>query len=183
MTNDALEDIKNDWMQLVDSENITQSSRYIRQKGLPVLRIYCLGFKAVNGTDMLQRSIMCFLLGAHQASGVIMILPWIHGANRSGWIYNSLDGIHQWHVGRWNTIGKFNSYNADIIIKDAAYCKAKGILYVPTMWPGFSWHNLKNLTSPINIIPRQGGNFFGSKLTHMQLTQTSLQFGWPRYMN
>lgn len=30
---------------------------------------------------------------------------------------------------------------------------------MPIMWPGFSWHNLKNAAQPINQIPRLGGDF------------------------
>lgn len=43
----VLDDLKLDWMNLVDSENVTQSGRYLHNNGLPVLRIYGIGFKAV----------------------------------------------------------------------------------------------------------------------------------------
>jgi len=44
LTNQVLQDMKNDWIRLVDEENITQSGRYIRQAGRPVLRIFGIGF-------------------------------------------------------------------------------------------------------------------------------------------
>ena len=44
LTNQVLQDMKNDWKRLVDEEKITQSGRYIRQAGRPVLRIYGIGF-------------------------------------------------------------------------------------------------------------------------------------------
>ena len=44
LTNQVLKDTKNDWIRLVDEENITQSRRYIRQAGRPVLRIFGIGF-------------------------------------------------------------------------------------------------------------------------------------------
>jgi hypothetical protein len=47
ITNSVLDDMKADWMNLVDNEQITASDRYIRHNGLPVLRIYGIGFKAV----------------------------------------------------------------------------------------------------------------------------------------
>ena len=50
-TDAVLENLKADWIKLVDDENITQSSQYIRQNGLPILRIYGIGFNAVNVTD------------------------------------------------------------------------------------------------------------------------------------
>ena len=47
VNNSVLDDLKSDWMDLVDNEEITQSGRYLRHNGLPVLRIYGIGFKSV----------------------------------------------------------------------------------------------------------------------------------------
>lgn len=103
-------------------------------------------------------------------------------------IYESLDGIHPWHVGRWRSISSFKLYNDHRIVKDAELCSELGILYMPTMCkccgdfvlssfpyvhpvaeaccsfftgPGFSWHNLKD--GPLNDIPRIGGEFMWSQ--------------------
>jgi hypothetical protein len=48
-------------------------------------------------------------------------------------VYESLSGLHPWHVGRWSTIRSFNLYYHDIIEKDVAWCSEQGILYMPTM--------------------------------------------------
>jgi hypothetical protein len=74
-------------------------------------------------------------------------------------IYESLDGLNPWHVGRWTSINGFEQYYNDKIAKDGILCEQLGILYMPVMFPGFSWHNLKNTSSPINSIPRLGGRF------------------------
>ncbi|KAL7428316.1 hypothetical protein ACHAXH_002375 [Discostella pseudostelligera] len=171
-TTDAiLEDLKADWIKLVDDENITQSSQYIRQNGLPILRIYGIGFNAVNVTDTTKMAalIKWFQTDADEKYRAFLIggVPskWRElkddSRNGSAWknIYDSLDGIHPWHVGRWNSISSFDTYHTNTILNDAAYCESKGILYMPTMWPGFSWHNLKKQQEPINAIPRLGGTF------------------------
>lgn len=44
----VLDAIKLDWMDIVDNERITESGRYIRHNGLPVLRIFGVGFKTVS---------------------------------------------------------------------------------------------------------------------------------------
>ena len=46
--NSVLDDLKNDWIKLVDEEHITLSNRYLHHNGLPVLRIYGIGFNAVS---------------------------------------------------------------------------------------------------------------------------------------
>ena len=171
ITDAVLDDLKADWIRLVDTENITQSPQYIRQNGLPVLHIYGLGFVSVNVSDTakVESLIKWFKSEAPLQYRVFLIggVPsrWrdLTGDSRSdpAWkgIYDSLNGIHPWHVGRWNTISSFDTFHTNIILKDSAYCATKGIRYLPTMWPGFSWYNLKNGTSPINQIPRLGGKF------------------------
>ncbi|KAL7452106.1 hypothetical protein ACHAXS_000266 [Conticribra weissflogii] len=166
----VLNDLKVDWMRLVDEEMITQSNRYIRQGGMPVLRIFGIGFKTVNVADIgaLSDLIDWFQNSAESKYRVFLVggVPsrWRDRVNdsreESGWkgIYDALDGIHPWHVGRWATTASFETYYSNIISLDASYCASKGILYMPTMFPGFSWHNM-NKDSPINSIPRLGGNF------------------------
>ena len=44
-----------------------------------------------------------------------------------------------------------------------AWCKAEGISYAPTVWPGFSWYNLKD-NEISNKIPRNKGEFFWKQI-------------------
>mmetsp|Transcript_24166 Transcript_24166/g.48507 ORF Transcript_24166/g.48507 Transcript_24166/m.48507 type:complete len:517 (+) Transcript_24166:308-1858(+) len=166
----VLNELKVDWMRLVDEERITQSNRYIRHGGLPVLRIFGIGFKTVNVANIgaLAELIDWFQKSAESKYRVFLIggVPsrWRDRVNDAReepeWkgIYDALDGIHPWHVGRWSTTASFETYYSNIISLDASYCASKGVLYMPTMFPGFSWHNM-NKDSPINSIPRLGGNF------------------------
>ena len=48
-------------------------------------------------------------------------------------VYESLDGIHPWHVGRWSSTDNFDLYYENIIAKDAIRCLQLGIYYMPTM--------------------------------------------------
>ena len=45
--NSVLDDLKSDWMDLVNNKGITKSVCYLYHNGLPVLRIYGIGFKTV----------------------------------------------------------------------------------------------------------------------------------------
>ncbi|KAL3806753.1 hypothetical protein ACHAXA_006779 [Cyclostephanos tholiformis] len=172
--NDVLERLKNDWINLVDGEGITSSSQYIHQNGLPVLHVYGIGFTSipVDDTTGVQNLINWFQSTVAGKYRVFFIggVPgrWRDqvGDSRTGtaWknIYDSLDGIHPWHVGRWSDATTFDTYYSNYIANDVAYCKQRGIRYMPTIWPGFSWHNLKSQSDPrppINSVPRRGGNF------------------------
>ena len=48
---------------------------------------------------------------------------------------------------------------------------------MPTMWPGFSWHNLKDGNHPVNDIPRLGGDFMW-KQAYKMISNTNIQTIW-----
>ncbi|KAL7504285.1 hypothetical protein ACHAXN_001969 [Cyclotella atomus] len=166
----VLDDLMKDWKSLVDKEHITSSSSYLHHNGLPVLRIYGIGFKAVNvsNANKMLQLIEWFKTMAEPKYRVFLVggVPsrWrdLTGDSRTApiWrdVYESLDGIHPWHVGRWSSISYFDWWYNNRIARDAARCAELGILYMPTMWPGFSWKNLKG-DEQYNEIPRLGGNF------------------------
>lgn len=144
LNDDVLDDLKVDWMKLVDEELITQSSRYINQNGSPVLRIYGIGFKTVNvsNTTKVLELIDWFQNTAEEKYRVFLIggVPsrWRDRSNDSReefeWkeVYDSFDGLHPWHVGRWETINGFNNYYSNHIFEDANYCAQpeNDILYI-----------------------------------------------------
>jgi len=55
-----------------------------------------------------------------------------------------------WAVGRYNN----KSYNRakSVIADDIEKCKSMGVDYVPLVFPGFSWGNLKNTPEKYNQI-------------------------------
>lgn len=77
-------------------------------------------------------------------------------------IIRKCDIVHTWLVGRFNeeSYPKFK----DIIQQDIAWCKQNGVDYVPTVFPGFSWHNMKP-EFPSNQIPRNKGSFFWKQMS------------------
>jgi hypothetical protein len=184
--------LKTDWMTLVDKEGITNSSQYIRQNGLPVLHIFGIGLAsiAIDDTPGMQ-DLINWLKSEAAGKYRVFVLGGVPGKWRDGtgdsrpgtaWknIYDSLDGIQPWHVGRWKDSAEFDAYYLNFIAKDAAYCKEKGILYMPTMWPGFSWQNLKSQILPrpaINSIPRSGGNFMWNQ-AHKYVANNNITSIW-----
>lgn len=197
-----LDECKEDWKRLVDEELITRSDRYIHHRGLPVLRIYGIGFKRVRVSDTAKLAGLIDWLknGPDERYRVFLIGGVPHrwrdrvGDSREGieWesVYESLDGIHPWHVGRWKTVDDFGDKYERVISEDATRCDDLGILYMPTMWPGFSWHNLKKNSSnnggggsspppppPVNSIPRLGGRFMWAQ-AHRYTADETIKTIW-----
>lgn len=70
-------------------------------------------------------------------------------------LITSCDIVMPWFVGRYNehTYERFKQ----ILPKDIAWCREKGVDYVPLCFPGFSWRNMEGEKSL--YIPRNRGSF------------------------
>ena len=76
--------------------------------------------------------------------------------------YKKADIIHPWFVGRFNEGGIPKMMER--IKEDIVWCKDNKVDYVPTAYPGFSWHNMKP-EAPFDQIPRNRGMFFWKQLS------------------
>lgn len=76
------------------------------------------------------------------------------------------DIILPWFVGRYTeyTTPGFKTYTEfkDLIPKDIEWCKQNKVDYVPLVYPGFSWKNMKGANTL--QIPRNKGSFFWSQI-------------------
>lgn len=72
------------------------------------------------------------------------------------------DIVHPWFVGRYNeeTYPQFQ----ERIKADVAWCKQNKLDYVPVVYPGFSWKNMRP-NDPFDAIPRNKGSFFWKQLS------------------
>lgn len=72
------------------------------------------------------------------------------------------DVVHPWFVGRFNEDGydKFKS----LIGEDKKWCDENGLKYMPVVFPGFSWNNMRP-GAPSSTIPRNSGSFFWKQLS------------------
>ncbi len=77
-------------------------------------------------------------------------------------VIKKADVVHPWFVGRYDN-DSFSKYQS-LIQADLVWCKTNGLTYIPTVYAGFSWYNLKGGESPLNKIPRLGGRFFWNQV-------------------
>lgn len=76
-------------------------------------------------------------------------------------VLKQADVIHPWLVGRFNE-KSYEAYRQENIVDDVKWCKENGKSYAPTVFPGFSWHNMKNDES--DKIPRNKGEFYWTQI-------------------
>lgn len=159
--------LKDDWRDLV-RRGLTErkDNHYLHYKGKPLVAVWGAGFNDGRkyGYDEIE-DIVDFL--KKQGCSVLLGIParWrtlnmdTIEDDRLHKIIEKIDVVHPWYVGRFN----YESYDgfAPVVKGDAEWCEAHGKLFMPVLFPGFSWHNLKGgVAAPLNQIPREGGKFF-----------------------
>jgi len=160
----VVDKIKNDWMHLVDDIGILQSPSYLHHEGKPLVTLWGFTFYDDGTVNELAELIDWFHNTADEKYRASIKLGlndnWF---NRSqDWLnaFEDVEVISPWSVGRYNNQGSYDSYLANQINPGKSWCDSRGILFVPVIWPGFSWYNLLDATTPQNQIPRDGGNFY-----------------------
>ncbi len=76
-------------------------------------------------------------------------------------VLSKVDVIQPWLVGRYNE-QNYEAYRKEHITGDVAWCKQMGKSYAPTVFPGFSWHNMKDDVS--DKIPGNKGEFYWKQI-------------------
>lgn len=172
--------ITSDWNYLVSTLGVTNSPSYLKHRGKPVVTIWGLGFSSRDGTPQIATNLINFFKG--QGMTVMGGVPdsWrtLNGDSKTdpAWadVYRSFDVLSPWTVGRYNSLSGANNWRVNKIVPDLAAATVAGVDYMPVIWPGFSWYNLKDGASPLNQIPRLGGNFYWRQFYNCQLSGCSM---------
>jgi hypothetical protein len=73
-------------------------------------------------------------------------------------VFQKMDVVQPWTVGRYRDTETADRWKDEMLGPDLALASRNHQLYMPVIFPGFSWHNLKP-ESEKNRIPRQRGEF------------------------
>jgi hypothetical protein len=181
-----LDDLKKDWSYLVNMSRVTESDRYLRHKGKPLLAIWGVGFTDRSLSAAQSQAIVdYFKTGAPGAEQVTLL-----GGVPSDWrtlsgdsktdpafatVYQSFDVLSPWTVGRYIDTASADAYKTSHIVPDLAAARAAGIEYLPVVFPGFSWKNLN--AGPLNQIPRNGGMFYWRQIDNAIGAGVSMLYG------
>lgn len=146
-----------------------ENPTYLRHRGKPLVSLWGVGF---NDHRKYSTADVARLVAAIQKEvpGLSLMLgvpyywrtfgkdttkdPLLHD------LIKQCDLIMPWAVGRYT----LKSYNAKMIAQDIAWTKRNGVDYIPLVFPGFSWGNLKNDTLSYHLIPRAKGDFLWKQI-------------------
>lgn len=179
-TNTLFAALTNDWTKLVNSHQLTQDPRYLWHDGKPVLMVW--GFFADRMSTNLATQIIHWFK-TNPIAPVTLIGGgqwWWRTETTPGWsnVFRMFDVYSPWNVGNYATVGTnryaaTNAWSQDIIAANAA-----GMLWLPVVYPGFSWYHLRGRQSmnDFNLLPRLGGNFLWKQFYDVALRGVDMAY-------
>lgn len=155
-----------DWKELCEKYKLVSrnNNHYVYHHGKPLVAVWGMGFndRRKYGYEQVKK-IIDFLKS--EGCSILVGVPthWrtltidAVSDTRLLELVKQADIVHPWLVGRFDN-NTYEPYRKSIE-EDIKWCKANGKDYMPVLFPGFSWHNMKK-DAPQNMIPRLGGRFF-----------------------
>ena len=161
-------DVLEDWRSLRRA-GVGADAAALRIKGRPLVAVWGIGFVKDRAYSLME----CRdLVAALKADGcaVLVGVPtgWRTGTRDAlpdpmlQEIAASAQAVSPWTVGRYSTPEQVSAHATARWAPDLAWCRARGIEYLPVIFPGFSWKNLKG--GPLDQIPRLRGKFFDQQI-------------------
>ena len=154
-----------DWKALVDS-GVTADSRYVHQDGLPVIQVW--GFYPGDANNHITAATGHRLADFFATPGPYQ--AYFVGGGTWDWqreqdpewqrLFHRFRAYCPWNVGNYS-LDAAGVKHASTQTWEAGRkeCEANGVLWIPVVYPGFSWDNLTRQKPGTSAIARRGGMF------------------------
>lgn len=166
-----IDDLIADWKHLVDDLGITDSPNYLHHRGRPLIALWGFTVRDDLPISDLEQVIEFFKNTPEEKYRASIMLGTNHDFfNRGAWDtpLSQVDVISPWAVGRFDSPGGNANFVNNYVKPGQDWCDQHNVDFLPVVWPGFSWYNLKREgTWQQNQIPRDGGNFFWTQATRV----------------
>jgi hypothetical protein len=160
-----------DWQRLRAQMRLGHDPAYLHHRGKPLVAVWGVGFGDDRQYTLAEcRSLVQFL----KADGCTVMLGIPTGwreLNRDAapdpalhQVLKLADVLSPWTVGRYRNPQEAARHAEKVWKPDLEWCRTHTLDYLPVVFPGFSWHNLKP-EAPLGQIPRLKGGFLWSQFT------------------
>lgn len=185
-SSEDLKIVKEDWEELqkiFDLFNNHKNPTYLRHHGKPLVGIWGVGFNDRRNYSISDaQKLVAAIKNAINPSSVLLGVPYYwrelkNDTENSPLLHaliSDVDIIMPWAVGRYNNDS--HGVARSIILDDIVKCKSLKVDYVPLVFPGFSWGNLKNQPSNYNQIPRHEGDFLWNQIATAKLAGAKMLY-------
>jgi hypothetical protein len=161
--------IQDDWTMLQETTNLTEDAAYLHHKGKPVVAVWGVGF--ADGRDYTLNECRNLVLWLKEQGCTVMLgVPsfWREGRRDAVCdqdlckLIQAADIVSPWSVGRYQSPQAATQHAAKVWRPDREWCTKCNLDFLPVVFPGFSWHNLKG--KKLGSIPRLKGRFLWSQI-------------------
>jgi hypothetical protein len=162
--------VREDWKRLRRHMKVTEDPTYLHHHGKPLVAVWGIGFS--DGREYTLRECLKLVKGLKSGGCSVMLgVPSFWRELRRDALDDPLlheiielaDVVSPWSVGRYRNPEEADRHADTVWNNDRQWCVEKEIDFLPVIFPGFSWHNLKG--DPLGQIPRRKGKFFWSQVT------------------
>ena len=180
-----IDDVIDDWRALLKKMVITEDPAYLNHHGKPVVAIWGIGFNDHRDYTLAEcRRLINFLKNDPEAGGCTVMLgvPTYWRELRGDAVSDPellkviamADIVSPWTVGRYTDPDGAAQYAANSLRPDQAWCRERNLDFMPVVFPGFSWHNMKG--GPSAQIPRRHGEFLWSQFREAKSSHVSMLY-------
>jgi hypothetical protein len=161
-------ELQDDWRELRQRMRVTDDAAYLRHRGQPLVAVWGVGFndgrqytlgECRQAVEFLQRDGCAVMLGVPTGWRTLdrdaVRDPALHEVIALAQV------VSPWTVGRYRSPAEADRHGDKTWKADIEWCVPRQIDFLPVVFPGFSWHNMKN--GPLDQIPRRRGEFFWSQ--------------------
>lgn len=165
----GVDKVRADWTLLRERMRIGDDPAYLHHRGKPLVAVWGIGFGG-RRPYTIEECLALIEFLKDDGCSVMVGVP-------TGWrelgrdaaadpalhdLLRRVDVISPWTVGRYRHPDEARRHAERYWKPDIAWSREASIDYLPVVFPGFSWHNLKP-GSPLGQIPRRGGQFLWSQ--------------------
>lgn len=169
LPNGGVARVIDDWKMLRDKMKIGEDPAYLKHKGGPLVAVWGVGFSDGRKYTLEECRKLIEFLKADGCSVMLGIPSFWREQQRDAVSDSTLhdilklaDVISPWTVGRYRNPEQAARHAEQVWQPDIKWCRERSLDFLPVVFPGFSWHNMKP-ESPLGAIPRLKGQFLWSQ--------------------
>lgn len=160
--------IEADWIRVRTRLRIGDGKSYLHHRGRPLVGVWGVGFNDSRGYSLADCRRLIEFLRADGCAVLAGVPCWWrerrYDAVADAALHDILklvDVVSPWTVGRYRSPEEATRHGERVWRADVEWCGREGLDYLPVVFPGFSWHNLRG--EALNDIPRRKGEFLWSQ--------------------
>lgn len=164
-------DVSDDWKMLRNRMQMGKDPAYLHHEGKPLVAIWGIGFNDGRKYTLKECRALIKFFKADGCSVMLGVPTGWRDQNRDSITNPALhdllklaDVISPWTPGRYATPAQAAGHAKKYYEDDIKWCHDHSMNFLPVVFPGFSWHNMKP-QDRLDRIPRLKGEFLWSQFT------------------